>query len=387
MSLTLAELNKIQEPVHDEVYNGPTKYMGIDVAPYNHPTAIANEILGNLHHWIVIGLQLTAPMGKGKSVFATVIAHHLHTLFPAFNVVWAGPSDFKNINKFLESLPKFQPVIIIFDDITSALKQMSDNQIHTNFNALTRIRHIIDPVNSKTPIVVMTTGHYSKNLEKEFRNVLEYNGFLAWTNDEQTNMDAIAPKDTQARKELKKFVRIYRDISRGKVDEKTFGLRLPNGKVLEYKYDEPFRPACVVHGIEAKIILFDERDCCELCTKKRVLRMVPPEELYKKVESAWRGMGVKALRLACWRRGYYLALGRNLATASQFVEEKVFAEMTTDFDELVNYIYKVGKKSPPKQLYHKRKEEEAIIDELNESVVEVPVKEKINETSNPTDSS
>jgi hypothetical protein len=372
MSLSLEELEHEDVPQAPQKYGGPTKYMEYEVAPWNHPTTLAKEILGNVAHWIVIGVQLTAPMGKGKTKFAACLAHHIHKLDERFSVRWAGPNEFKHIDRFLESLPKQQPVIIIFDDITSALKQMGDKEVHKNFNALTRIRHIIDPQQSKTPIVVITTGHYSKNLEKEFRNVLEYNGFAAWTNDEQTNLDAIAPKNTQARRELNKFIRIYRDISKGDADNKRFSLALGNGTFIEYNYKN-IRPCCVVHGIEAKIILFDESDCCEKCSKLNVKKMVPCVDLYQKMFDAYGKFGRQALRMGLWRRGYYEILPRGLGLASQFLEDNVLSSMTVDWDEMAEYIFKVQKQPKPKNLYHKRKLENAILEELHDKLIEVEI--------------
>lgn len=370
---TIEELEKYEYKPLERGYGGPTKYMDLDVPPWNHPTALAKEILSNVEHWVIAGMQVNAPMGHGKTTFATVIAHHIHRERPEFNIVWAGASEFKNIERFFESLPKCQPVVIIFDDMTSALKSMSDKDLHRNFNALTRVRHIIDPEKGKTPIVIITTGHYSKNLEKEYRNVLVYNGFTAWTNDEETNIETIAPKDTQARLEVRKFTKIITKISQGPKEEKKFTLRLGNGTPLDFIYDKPFRPACVVHNIQAKIILYDERDVCQLCSKKKVIKIVPAIEVYNKIKTAWGPSGIQALRLCLWRRGYYKALPRRVATASEFIEERLLSEVSTDFDELLAVTYKQNRKAEPKQLYHKRKEENQMMEELQDVAVTIPV--------------
>jgi hypothetical protein len=361
-------------------YTGPTKYMDLDVAPWNHPTSLATEILGNVKEWHVAGLQLNSPMGKGKSMFAQVMAHHIACVGEKeYSVIWAGANEFKHINKFLESLPKYRPVVIIWDDITSALKQMKDTELHQNFNALTRIRHILDPEKGETPAVIITTGHYSKNVEKEFRNVMEYVGFVSWTNEEQTNMDAIAPKNTQARYELKKFIKLYTKIASAPSGQKRFTLRLGNGKQLEYEYSKPFRPCCVVFGSEAKIILFSKDDVCDKCAKQKTKHFVPAQEVVDRVKKAWGSFGMKALRLYLWKNGYDDIFYYRTSHASKFVEEKLFTTVSTDMDELV----KLARTYPDrgtKVHYRPRKLENQIAEELYEIAQTIPDDKSINQS-------
>lgn len=354
-------------------YTGPTQYMGLEIAPYNHIQSLVNEMLANVEEWHVVGLQLNSPMGKGKTKFAEVLAHHIHTTKPKFNVVWATGEDFKHIEKFLESLPKYQPIIIIWDDITSVLKQMKDIELHQNFNALTRIRHILDPEKGETPSFIITTGHYSKNVEKEFRNVMEYVGFVSWTNEEQGNMDSIAPKNTQARYELKKFIKLYTKIASAPKGMKFWSLRLGNGKLIEYEYSKPTRPACVVFGTESKILHFAADDICELCSKKKFKRIVPAKEIYDRVKKGWQDGGVKALRLHLWKNGYEDVFQYKVANASKYIEQKLFAEVTCDKEELKNLIFTETHKAPPKKHYRNRKIENQISEELYDIAEKVPV--------------
>lgn len=365
-TVTLDQIADYRYKPIEAAYSGPTQYMGLELPPWSHPTALVNEILSKIKHSIVVGMQFNGPMGEGKTSAATVIAHHIHTLRPEFNIIWAGVNEFKNMTKFLEELPKYQPVLIIFDDVTSALKSMSDKDIHRNFNALTRIRHIIDPAKGKTPIIVFTIGHYSKNLEKEYRNILTFNSFLAWTNEEHSNIETIAPKNTQARYEVLKYGRMYAKM----YSSEKFFLRLGNGKRIEYELDNPLRPFCCVHGTEAKIIVFDEKDCCQLCSKKAKRKVVDALEVYNRIKKAHGPSGVQALRLCLWRRGYYRALPRKVATASEFIEERLLSEVTTDFEDLLNLTWTQNRKAPPKQLYHHKKDEDQLMSELHEIAVE-----------------
>ena len=348
-------------------YTGPTKYMDLEIAPWNHITSLSREILANVKEWGVVGLQLNSPMGKGKTVFATVLTHHLACKGEIpFNVVWAEAEEFKHIEKFLESLPKYQPVVIIWDDITSALKEMPDKELHKNFNALTRIRHILDPEHGKTPAVVITTGHYSKNVEKEFRNVMEYVGFVSWTNEEHSNMDSIAPKKTQARRELLKFIKLYTKIASAPENEKFFDLRLGNGKLNTYQYSKPTRPACVVFGTEAKILHYSDKDVCQKCSKKKKIeRKVPARVVFDTCIKHWkRGPAMKALKLHLWRKGIYSVFEPDVNKCSRYCEEKLFTEIVCDDEELRELLFHEAKKKLPKDQYRKRKIERQMSEEL-----------------------
>ncbi len=375
MTRTLLETQSFKYKPEGHGYLGPTKYFGLDIAPWNHPKALVNEMLGNVIEWQIVGMQLNAPMGKGKSQFATAIAHNIHTVDPRFTVRWAGAAEFMRMEKFLESLPKYVPVVIIFDDITSALKQMDDKELHMNFNALTRVRHIIDPEKSETPVIIFTTGHYSKNVEKEFRNVMEYNGFVAWTNEEHTNMDGIAPKNTQARYELKKFIRLYTKIASAPAGMKKFALRLGNKKKIEYEYSHPFRPCCVIFGTEAKIILYSKDDQCQKCAKGKVRRFAPAKEIYDRIIKAHGASGLKALRLSLWRSGYFNTLPKRTAIASRFIEERLFSEVTTDLNELHKLCFTENHKAAPKTLYRSRKRENELMNEIFDVSEEIEIEE------------
>ena len=357
MSLTVREMVNYEYKPPAGEYSGPTTYMGLEVAPWNHISALTTEILANCKEWWVAGVQLNSPMGKGKSMFAQVLAHNIHKQEPKFNIVWAGAREFKHIEKFLEGLPKYQPVVIIWDDITSALKEMNDKDLHRNFNALTRIRHILDPGKGETPAVIITTGHYSKNVEKEFRNVMEYVGFVSWTNEEQTNIDAIAPKQTQGRYELRKFIKLYTKIASAPEGQKMFKLRLGNGKILTYEYSKPFRPCCVVFGSAAKIILFSKEDVCEKCAKKKMRNIVKPIDVFNQIKKAYGHAGIKALRLHLWKNGYYDIFTGGVSVASAYIEEKLFSEVNTDMDELFKLTFTETGHPEPKTFYRKRKTE------------------------------
>jgi hypothetical protein len=341
----------------------------------NHPTALANHILNTVQHTITYGANFVAPMGYSKTSAAQTLAHHIHSQRPEFNVVWGNDKDFIDLKGFFERQPKCQPAIFIFDDITGALKQMGEKDMQANFNILTKIRWQIDPEKGKTPIITFTTSHYSKNMEKEFRAVLGISCFNGFGAEERTNIDTIAPKGTLARFQLEKFSRIAEKM----FSHHEFFLKTAKGKWVKYETDNPLRPYCAITGNGGYIIVSDEKDCCHLCAKKSLVSFVEPEIIFDKVFKAYGRDGIKALRMALWRRGYYLALGKKTAPASDFIEKRVFANTTTDFDELVKVFYRRAKKLPPQHYNRKLKLEKEVMKEIIDNSIEIEMDDPLSE--------
>lgn len=373
----MSSIEELQRPTlqSSRTYTSNTvTYFGEQISPLNHPTAIANYILDRIQHTVTYGAQFIAPMGQGKTTAASVIAHHIHTKRPEFLVKWGDDQDFMNLKEFFAKQPK-QPSVFIFDDITGALKQMGEKELQANFNILTKVRWEMDPEKGKIPTVIFTTSHYSKNMEKEFRAVLGMSCFCDFGNEERTNIDSIAPKGSLARYCVEKFAR----ISDTMFSDHEFYLRTKYGTKIRYVTDKPLRPFVAVAGSRGYIPVFAEDDTCNICAKKRKAKYVEPMEVIRIIKSKWGASGFKALKLAMWRRGYYLALGKDVAPASDFIESKLLPNITTNFPKLVEAIYTESKKKMPSRMYrHKNLEREAM-EELKNNSIDVELSDPLSE--------
>lgn len=306
-------------------------------------------------------------MGQGKTTAASVIAHHIHTKKPEFLVTWGDDQDFMNLDEFFAKQPK-QPSVFIFDDITGALKQMGEKEMQANFNILTKVRWKMDPEKGKIPTVIFTTSHYSKNMEKEFRAVLGMSCFCDFGNEERTNIDSISPKGTLARYCVEKFSR----ISDTMFSDHEFYLRTKEtGSKIRYATDEPLRPFVAVAGNRGYITVFAEDDRCNVCSKKKKAKYVEPSKVIEIITKAWGASGFKALKMAMWRRGHYMALGKDVAPASDFIERKLLPNITTDFDKMVEEIYKTSHKKMPNRIYRHKKLENDTLQELKDNSIEI----------------
>jgi len=355
-------------------YRGTTTYMGEEVAAWNHPTSVANIILNWLKHTYMFGVQILAPPGHGKTKLATVIAHHIHELDPNFEVTWAEAYEFTHQEAFFKSLPK-KPQVIIFDDITGALKQMSGKEIEGNFEALTKVRWYLDPVEGKIPVVIITTSHYSKNMEKQIRAQLGMTIFCGFGIEEKSNIDTFADKGGRAYATLDGYGKLYDQM----FNEHQFYLKMPSGKKNTYITDKPFRCACMLAYSNAQYILFSDKDCCEKCVKKEYKKYIPPEIIFEKIkgflltqrsDKAWD----EALKFALIKRGFTRILSKDAGAILDFIEQDLLTIYTTDYDKLVDHYWiKHKHKQPPKSVYHRRKRSEETRKELEAIAIKIPI--------------
>jgi hypothetical protein len=157
-----------------------------------------------------------------------------------------------------------------------------------------------------------------------------------------------------------------------------FYLRV-NGSKIPCKTDDPLRACCVLSGTNGYTTVFAKDDCCNICSKKQTAKYVEPKKIVDIIFKAYGKVGIQALKLSMHKRGKYLALGKQLAPALAFVEQKVFPTLTTDYDQLVNEIYVWAKKKPPQRLYRKRKMEDQVYKELQGESISVELDDPLNE--------
>lgn len=365
---TIAQLedpNYVKEQRKAKKHSDSVDYFGVNIGPYNHPTTIANILLNVVHHKKVFGLQAIGEMGTGKSQFIATIIHHIVcTNRSEFVVMWVGAYEFQHMDDFLNSLPKYQPVVIVFDDISGALKEMSEKDLNHNFQVLTRIRWILDPEKGETECLIFTTGHYSRTTSKSFRAILGLVCLLSFGNEEATNLDLLTAKNTFGRVELLRF----KKISETMFTQHNFEIRRGVNRIL-CKTDEPLRASCVLSGTNGYTIVFAKADCCNICSKKPTAKYVEPKKILEIIKNAYGAHGVQALKLAMYKKGKYHALGKKIAPALSFIEQKVFPTLTTNYDKLVDEIYIDAKKKPITRLYHKRQLEESTLKELQDNSI------------------
>lgn len=329
------------------------------------PDYFVNAILESNRKTKFTGVGVIAPPGHGKNVTVELLAHLLHTKRPEFSVVWAGGQEFKNQLEFYKNLPK-RPTIIIFDDVTGTLNQVSEAKANECFEALTRIRHIFDPNGGKIPIIVFTLFHYSKNIPKDYRAQFGYKLFLCMNDEEKSNVDQVIDKKTRAYKTLINYAKIYAHQMEGK----GFYLKAsPSRQPDFHETDKPFRCGCVI-TLSWTNYMLTWKENCELCAKKFTVKSLTAEQVFDKVMAYDQGKAPQAIKMELANRGYEIALNPSLNNTWKFVK-RVFSEYEIPYDDLITLIYKkMKKKKPTRKPHEKKKFADALFDELQDEAIE-----------------
>ena len=341
-------------------WTGPVKYQGVDIHPAHHPNTVISTILNTNKFTQMTGVAVIAPPGHGKTTMAECLIHHIHTKRPEFLIKWAGAYEFQHQKQFYTNLPK-KPHIIVFDDITGALEQMSDKDVGACFEALTTVRHILGLGN---PVIIFALFHYSKKLEKAFRAQFGYKIFLGLGDEEKTNLDQMVEKNSNSFKKLKMFARIYQTM----FETGKFTLNVNQTTKNTFETDKPLRCACAVTLTQAHFLVYAKENCLK-CAKYKVEKKVPYQQILEEIKGHYGQAGLQALRLELFHKGYYDAIPNKLALAWDFTR-RTFEKFGTDYEGLKNELFKISKQRKRNRLYRKRKEEDEMFLHFEENATE-----------------
>ncbi len=364
---TLQEIEEYRpKPTVSPNYQGTTHYNvnGIDYEcnPTNHPASLANFILQQLKFKHYAGAQIIGGMGAGKTSFVQCVCFQLRKKAPEYQVIWAEAEQWTDLKAYLETLPKGVPLILVLDDTTGSSRAIARQKMEENFNALTRIRWILDPVKGEANCIVMAITHYGLSEAKQIRSVLPICCMLEISLEERTNLDRIAPKGTIARRILDRYIKIS---DRMYLDEEFYLLTMDEERKLYYKTDNPMRIAAVITGQDARIILFSKDDTDEQSRKKHVGKTVSGQEFYDIVKRNHKYTGIKALSITMAKRGYTQALPSSVESVCQSLERNYFSKYNTDYSQVVEAIRKDQKKGKPKRPYRHHDIEDNVVKELD----------------------
>lgn len=356
-------------------WKGPIQYKGQSISILHSPKRFAKTLLSFITSTFYVGAAFIGPPGHGKNTLLTTILHIIHTYkpdkddefkVPNFNIVWAGAWEFQHQDEFYASLPK-RPVIIIYDDISGAINQMPEAQANKCFEALTRIRWILDPLRGHIPAMVFCLFHYSKIIPKDFRSQLQYKVYLSMGDEEQTNVKQHFDKKSRAYKKLMQYARVYQN----QMEHKRFTLRISANQRVTYKTDKPFRCACAVTLSWTNFLLFPE-DSCPQCAKTKPVKIVEPIDIIDVIKKQYPSSWAQALKAELYDHGFTEAVSPDLHNCRILIR-KVFAEMQTDKEELINQLYKISKKPRPARTYVKRKWMDKGISDLRAKAKEITI--------------
>lgn len=147
------------------------------------------------------GILLIGKSGSGKTTLTQTLVHRLHQLY-GYRVAWFEKKDIQNFVQIVKKMPKV-PTIIVFQDASYALNGLGDDEINEIASQLTFIRH-----NTASRIIVMIQIHYSKAIEKFFRDT-DITICTSITDNERTNIKALFGEHNSSK--VDHFIRQYHD--------------------------------------------------------------------------------------------------------------------------------------------------------------------------------
>ena len=316
------------------------------------------------------GILFIGKSGSGKSTLTGTLAHRLHMKFP-YTVKWYKKKDIQNFVNIVKKLPK-TPHIIIFQDASYALSGLGDDQIEEIAAQLTFIRH-----NTQSRIIVMIQIHYSKAIEKFFRDT-DITICTSITDNERTNIKGLFGEHNAGK--VDKFIRQYHDQKFKKWF--TVSTNTWNKTGYIYKTNDPFRISLVSSIGTCHSLLYPKESCAQCAeeSQKGKYATMQPREALQYIVSACGGdlnnLNSEATRRALniaratGRQYIFVNKGRKVLPNNIGAAWNVYAELdhdvNLDWDEFYTLLRETST-FPRKTGYHFKRKEIAQIKEIKKN--------------------
>ena len=223
------------------------------------------------------GVNFIGESGTGKSTVMNTLIHRIHQK-QEYAVHWFSDYDMTRLVEILDGLPKV-PTILVFDDATDSFHNLRDSEIKKIAKKLTRVRHDV-----QAPVIMFIAFHYSRALEKIFRNVSIK--IMTSISDEEFVNYAQLFRSTEGYK-LKQFERIYYN----QTFHSTFSFSLSQwtGQKLVYKTNDPFRCALIAGVGKLRYMLYPAESCnkCASDAHRTKTNIIKSNELFEKLQNVY----------------------------------------------------------------------------------------------------
>jgi len=255
----------------------PKERKSIPLLQHHSVSAMADAILQHNKNNGFTGVNFIGESGTGKSTVMNTIIHRIHQK-QEYAVHWFSDYDMTRLVEILDKLPKV-PTILIFDDATDSFHDLRDSEIKKIAKKLTRVRHDV-----QAPVIMFIAFHYSRALEKIFRNVSIK--IMTSISDEEFVNYAQLFRSTEGYK-LKQFERIYYNQTFHSVF--SFSLSQWTGQKLVYKTNDPFRCALVAGVGKLRFMLYPAESCnkCASEAHRTKTNVLSVEELLQMLKEAY----------------------------------------------------------------------------------------------------
>lgn len=357
-------LKRIQEHEHKRktsYYMGPTQYRGQTINVRHSIRRVSRTLIQLLRKTQFASLNIVGIPGSGKTTCAVNIATDMTQMAAkeynmTFIVIHAGPEELRNLGTFLDTIPKNQNVIIIFDDVSKALDQLSGADQSEVFEKLTTTRHT-----TGGRLCFINLFHYSYAHQKSVKSQSVITIYTSCSLVEKGNISAMLGNNNKiALSRLRKFMKVYNDsVMRDK-----FELPIGPNQNKEFMAEHPFRPCFVINLTQAHIALFMVLDDSPYWPETKTMESVDMKFLKEIIDGKYGRDGHAALRLHALQRGHVNTANKTIAQAYRFIQEKIINRYKVDWVKL-GQLYGDEKA----KIYRKRRMEKEIMNEIKEKGV------------------
>ena len=335
-------------------YTGPTIYRGHQINQKHSMRKVARTVTAFMYRSGFASASVIGHPGSGKS---TCVQNLLTDIVEEFGkqgqhceVFWAGASELRNLHAYFESLPKGENAILVFDDVSKALDKLSGSEQADVFEALTTTRHVLGGKHA-----IISIYHYSYANLKSVRGQAQVTIYTSASLVEIQNIIQQLGKNGGAAYKLRKFAKLYeRAFLHGK-----FELNISPNVKKEFIMEEPFRPCFVLNMTGAHISLYMKMDN-QFGPKSNRRQKIESNVLLDKIDKKYGRDGMSMFRLMCMVKGYPEVYSAKVMYAYKFVQQ-LEREYHIDYEEISKIL-----RQNTKRLYHKKKEENELRNEILE---------------------
>ena len=346
-------VNDKYKGIHTTLFQDPTTFKKHVIIGSQSPNPIIDNILNYLSVTGFVHILNCGMSGTGKSTWTRHLIHGLHTK-KNFQVHWYHRDEIQQLDTIISSLTKGLNHIIVLDDASFALEELTKEKLANLAKRLTYIRHDV-----KAEVVLIMNVHYSKALRKFFRAV------------PFTFLTSISMEEVQSfqdlfggysRYKLKDFSYYYQQMMFRK--QWTITMDKWNNKTVTYKTNEPFRLGLACEGNYLHFFVYTKNSCAVCDPDFATKRIVDPKEMVDQLTGSY---GIQNAR-SIMRLYSFAKHGKKVLDSTRTSIWHTLSEFdknnAVDWDD-VNRILDETMVNRRKRTYVKKQGMEQTLEELN----------------------
>jgi DNA polymerase III delta prime subunit len=336
-------LKKAKEPNHHDTTKILWQGKEYPLLQRHSVNVLADKVLHGLEANQYQNLVVCGKSGTGKTTFVQNLLHNMvcKREQKQFMIKWHKRDEIHNLDKIVKAIPKGVPSILILDDVSYELDELSPLRRKEIFKVMTTIRHEV-----KSQILVVFITHYSRSLQKYLRSDADFTVLLSLSSSELDNWIDIMGQQSKWR--LNIFQKQYaHSMSKG-----SFIVNSDNGHPYIYGTNKPFRIAlCNEYGVDIHSVLFTSESCAKCSLNPSNREVINTEEFLTNFKHSYPNCYSQVLQ---WYSFMLFGKKENTISAEKrqawnFLQ-KILEKNDLDFDEILTQVGKRKRRHLTKQI-------------------------------------